>query len=149
MSVKSPTTWPSRREAIRESRVPGETPDQTPVHVPGKSDRPLTLREELRRFVRQELSRQAEEKMDAGSFQDEDDFEIPENEDDGDLTTPYTVRELYEDQINQDDLEGRPTEEDRTVKNLDTTTVENTSDSEQGGSPSEPPETPAPSRVSD
>lgn len=145
MPEKVLTTWPSRREAIRQNRVSGEKPDQTPVHIPGKGERPLTLREEMRRFVRQELSRQAEAKLGAGSFEDEDDFDIPDYDDDGDLTTPYTVRELSDTGM-VDDLDGAPTEEDKASS---VPTVENVSGSEQGGSRREPPEAPAPSPVSD
>ena len=95
------------RELVREGSK--ETLDQTPLHVPGLSDRPLTLREELRRFVQQEVSRQAVE-AGAGSFEDEDDF----TDDEGieDLSSPYTVRELLPEAGGFDDLEGAPQAED-------------------------------------
>lgn len=102
--------WLSRREAIRLNRVGGEVPDPTPVHVPGKSEKPLTLREEMRRFVRQELSNQAETQG-AGSFSEEDDFDLDEME--PSLISPYTVSELHQEAIApQDDLEGAPTSDD-------------------------------------
>lgn len=101
------------RELVREGSK--ETLDQTPLHVPGLSDRPLTLREELRRFVQQEVSRQAVE-AGAGSFEDEDDF----TDDEGieDLSSPYTVRELLPEAGGFDDLEGAPQAEDTSTPPL-------------------------------
>lgn len=91
-------------------RIPGETPDPAPVHIPGKSDRPLSLREEMRRFVREELSKQAGE-LEAGTFTDEDDFSEEESE--HDLLSQYTVMEMTPDaEAPPDDLEGAPTKED-------------------------------------
>lgn len=112
--------WQSRREAIRSNRVKGETPDPEPIHVPGMSDRPLTLREEMRRFVRQELSQQAAEQG-AGSFQDEDDFS--EDEFEPDLISQYTVNELTDQLAPSDDLEGEPTPED--IESTPDSSVEN------------------------
>lgn len=104
--------WASRREALRSRHHQGEVPDPTPLHVPGKSDRPLSLRDEMRRFVREELSKQASQ-HDAGTFEDEDDFE--EEDDAMDLLTPYTVSNLVpEGAAPDDDLEGKPTPEDLT-----------------------------------
>lgn len=91
----------SRRQMILERRVEGEHPDPVPFEVPGM-ERPLTLREEMRRFVREEISRAAVQ-TGLPSFEEEDDFEV--DDDDTDFTTKYTLRELVEE--NQvDDLEG-------------------------------------------
>lgn len=83
-----------------------EWPDTTPVHIPGKTDRqaPLTLREEMQRFVRQEVSRVAAAR-EFETFEESDDFEIEDEE--PDLTSPYTVRELRPPAEGlQNDLEG-------------------------------------------
>lgn len=87
-----------------------EYPDPTPVHIPGKSDipPPLTLREEMRRFVREEVSRAAAN-HEVETFEEADDFEIDEEPD---LTTPYSVRYLTQPDAPESDLEGEPTPED-------------------------------------
>lgn len=84
-----------------------EAPDTTPVHVPGKTDKaPLTLREELRRYVNQQISAYAAQ-AGAGSFEEEDDFS--EDDDTGDLLSPYSVVEMRPEGENpRDDLEGSP-----------------------------------------
>ena len=102
----------SRRQAIRDrARGMKETPDPTPIHVPGAT-RPLTLREEMRRFVRTEVSRAAAEQG-VGSFEEEDDFDLPPEE--ADLVTPYTVREMVPEEGPPDELEGQPKPEDSGV----------------------------------
>jgi len=125
-----------RREQIMARKVPGETPDPSPVHVPGKSDRPLSLREEMRRFVREELSKQAQQ-LEAGTFDDEDDFS--ETDPDPDLTSPYTVTELTpEEGGSPNELEGAPTAAD-----LDTTPPEEPIlDSTESDDPAPSPESP-------
>lgn len=50
--------------------------DPVPHELAG-AHRPLTLREELQRYVRQQVSQAAVDKG-FGSFEDEDDFEIPD-----------------------------------------------------------------------
>lgn len=66
-----------------------EIPDPRPVSVPAGFQRPLSLQEEIKRFVRSELSRQAE---DAGqeSFEEADDFEVDE---DPDPLSPYELQD--------------------------------------------------------
>lgn len=103
----------SRRELLRlASQGTGEQPDPTPVHIPGKSDAPLTLRDEMRRFIRDELSKQVREESGAGTFEEEDDFE--EDDPSADLLSPYTVIELPDDEatgyIVQEDPETPPAE---------------------------------------
>ena len=106
--AKSQPVIMSRREAIRQkcAETGKEQPDPTPVHIPGKAEKPLSLREEMRRFVREELSKQVQ-KEDYGSFDEEDDFE--EENPDLDMLSPYTVHELKpEGESLPDDLNGEP-----------------------------------------
>lgn len=101
-----------RQEDLR-SRVDQEHPDPTPVEIPANmNSSPLTLRDEMRRFITQEVSKQAAAHG-AGSFEDEDDF--TEDDPDPDLITPYDVRLLVDpNDETADDLEGSPTAEDKT-----------------------------------
>lgn len=89
-----------------------EYPDQTPVHIPGVTDKPapLSLREELQRYVRQEMSRQAQEQQ-LESFDEADDFEVDDEE--PDLTTEYSVTEMSP-PPGSISLDGEPTQEDTT-----------------------------------
>ncbi len=98
----------ARRLYLRQAaQGTGEIPDPTPVEA-SLAPAPLTLREEMRRFIKQELSvQQAEEGNE--SFEEADDFEV---EDEPDLTSQYTVHELTEDPEAPDDLEGAPNQED-------------------------------------
>lgn len=69
-----------------------EYPDQTPLHIPGKTDLqpPLSLRDEMMRYIREQVNLQAEaQRME--SFEEAEDFEVDEEPD---LTTGYTVKEL-------------------------------------------------------
>lgn len=67
-----------------------EIPDPTPVEVP--LFRPLSIHEEMKRFIRSEMSRQAAE---AGqeSFEEADDFDVG---DDDEIVSPYEMVELKE-----------------------------------------------------
>jgi len=66
-----------------------EIPDPTPAAIPFQFSRPLSLQEEIKRFVRIEASRAA---ADAGaeSFEEADDFEVDE---DPDPLSPYELKE--------------------------------------------------------
>lgn len=109
-ATRKVTTWLSRREAIRLNRVGGETPDPTPVEIPVSCERPLTLRDEMRRFINSELSIQAQEHG-AETFEESNDFDVDDIEQD--LTSQYTVSELVpEPEMPKDDLDGSPTQED-------------------------------------
>lgn len=66
-----------------------EIPDPTPMEVPHDWKRPLSLHEEIRRFVRSELSRQAEAQGEE-SFEEADDFDVDE---DPDPLSPYEIPE--------------------------------------------------------
>jgi len=85
----------TRREAIRATRVGGETPDPTPVEIPVTSQRPLTLREEMMRFIRTEMSQQARQDGEE-TFEEFDDLDVDDEE--PDFTTGYTVQELTDEE---------------------------------------------------
>lgn len=72
-----------------------EIMDTTPVEVPLEFQRPLTMQEEIRRMVRQELSRAAEASG-FETFEESDDFDV---EDDDDLLfmSPYEIKEMAHD----------------------------------------------------
>lgn len=99
-----------RRLWLREQSKAGkEITDQTPVEVTPDRVRPLTLREEMRRFIAQEVSMTAQQHGEE-TFEEADDFEI---DDDEDFTTGYTLQELTpEPGTLANDLEGEPTPED-------------------------------------
>lgn len=80
------------RELILARVNPKEVPDPTPIHIPGMQ-KPLSIREEMQRFIREEISRQAVQEVQAGSFEEEDDFE--EEDEAQDLLTGYSVIELH------------------------------------------------------
>jgi len=69
----------------------GEIPDDTPVEIPGKCHEPLTLREDMKRFIREEISKQAVDN-EAESFEEANDFDI--GDDETPIETQYTVQEL-------------------------------------------------------
>lgn len=81
----------TRRAAIMENREGPEKPDPTPLEIPDRCNRPPSLREDMMRFIRNELSNQARAEG-KESFEEFDDLEIDDGEDD--LTSPYTVVEL-------------------------------------------------------
>lgn len=66
-----------------------EIPDTRPVAVPHNWDRPLSLHEEIKRFVRIELSRTAE-MQGQESFEEADDFDVDEEPD---PLSPYELQE--------------------------------------------------------
>ena len=73
-----------------------EEVDQTPMEIPEALLRPPSLEERLRQFVQQELSKAAVQDG-AGSFEEEDDFELtPDLEDDPDLLTDYQVLDMVD-----------------------------------------------------
>jgi hypothetical protein len=93
-----------REQAARTS---GEVRNDTPVEIPAGRAAPPSLREEMQRFIREEISRRSQ---DAGgsSFEEEDDFEIDDSE--IDLTvSQYTLVDMApEENQPRDDLEGSP-----------------------------------------
>lgn len=85
----------SQRLQIMENRVGPEKPDPTPVELPVGKTVPLTLREEMMRFIRNEISQQAIQAQ-TESFEDFDDLDVDDEE--PDLTSPYTVTELRDEE---------------------------------------------------
>lgn len=79
----------SIRARLWQAVFPKEELDPTPVAVPLR--RPLTLREEMQRFIRTELSQEMA-KQGEPTFEEEDDFYI-EDEEDMDIITAYTIRD--------------------------------------------------------
>ena len=69
----------------------GEIPDDTPVEIPGKCHEPLSLREDMKRFIREEISKQAVDN-EAESFEEANDFDM--GDDETPIETQYTVLEL-------------------------------------------------------
>lgn len=66
-----------------------EIPDPRPVAVPVGYRRPLTLQEEIKRFVRAELS-QVAQAHELETFEEADDFDVDE---DPELISPYEIPE--------------------------------------------------------
>lgn len=62
-----------------------ETPDPTPVAVPLNYKHPPTLEDQMRRYIRSEVSRMAEQDGEE-SFEEADDFDVG---DDFDPSSPY------------------------------------------------------------
>lgn len=73
-----------------------QLPDPRPVEWPTELKRPLSMADEIKRYVRLELSRRAEA-VGVETFEDADDFEV--DDDDLVLSSPY---ELEEEQIGKD-----------------------------------------------
>lgn len=90
-----------------------EIPDQTPVEVPLSFKKPLTLAEEVRRMVRNELS-QVAENQGAETFEEADDFDV-EDDDDLAFMSPYEILEMSDDGPNPP-LDG--VDEQNPVRNL-------------------------------
>lgn len=86
-----------------------EYPDPTPLELPIDSTRPLSLREEMRRFIREEFSRHA---TDDGyeSFEESNDFDL---DDESDLMfSQYELAEMQPEYVNEDDQEQKGTSDE-------------------------------------
>lgn len=68
-----------------------QIPDPRPVEVPIAFQRPLSLQDEIKRFVRLELSKRAAA-QELESFEEADDFDV--DDEDPLPVTPYEVREM-------------------------------------------------------
>lgn len=95
------------RALIQARPTPGERPDPTPIHVPGLG-RPLTLQEEMKRYIREEVSRVAIADGSAESFDESNDFSV--RDDEGDLLSEYSVHELTPEQEASYALEAKEPE---------------------------------------
>ncbi len=84
----------SYRQILAE-RIWTEDLDTTPMAAPVGADRPMTLQEEIQRFIKTEISQAAEDKQ-METFEEADDFE----EDDPDHVdlTPYNLTQLQEEE---------------------------------------------------
>lgn len=82
----------SRRERLQANRVSAEVVDPTPVEIPVSKHRPDTLKEDMMRFIRQEIANQQAAGQEPETFEEYNDIEP--DDDDEDFTTPYTVTEM-------------------------------------------------------
>jgi hypothetical protein len=97
------------RKHIKTRETSQENPDPIPVDVPVSGTRVTpSIREEMQRFIRDLVNERMAEQQGIGTFQDEDDFDIPDHEDDGDMLTNYTVNELANEPEGYDSLDGDP-----------------------------------------
>lgn len=79
-----------------------ENLDQTPVEIPVGYELPESLADQMRRFIREEVSAARDE--DQGSFEDEDDFY-----DDQEALTDYEMTDMQEvEEILRDEEEEQP-----------------------------------------
>ncbi len=92
-------TWMNRSEVL----------DRTPVEMPVGYQQPETLASQMQRFIRMEISNQAQENN-LGSFEEEDDFELDEE-----ILTDYEMTDMEEveepaeyDQLPDPDAEKEP-----------------------------------------
>lgn len=67
-----------------------EFPDPTPIEIPLEYSRPLTIQEEMKRFLVTEMNKLRTD--DHGSFEDEDDFDV--DDDEPEWTSGYEFEEL-------------------------------------------------------
>lgn len=80
-----------------------EIPDSTPVEIPLRFTKPLTLQEEMRRMLRNEFSMMAQSQG-METFEEADDFEV-EDEDELMFVSPYEIKEMHDDGSNES-IEG-------------------------------------------
>lgn len=71
-----------------------EQPDPTPLEVPVGYEHPESLEDSMKRFIRSEVSRHYAEQHQAGTFEDEDDFDI--EDEDPEFITPYEMHDMQE-----------------------------------------------------
>lgn len=69
-----------------------EIPDPTPVKAPFNFDRPLSITEQIKRMVRQELSARAAD-LDLETFEESEDFECDEDDPD-DVLSQYEIFDM-------------------------------------------------------
>lgn len=69
--------------------------DPTPIEIPAGFDKPPSLRDEMRRFIREEFARSAVDAEDAETFEEADDFDIDE---DPDPFSQYEVMDMVEEE---------------------------------------------------
>ena len=84
-----------------------EQPDPNPIELGIPQERPLSLQDEMKRFIREEVTRQADPES---TFEEEDDFDIEEEN----FESQYTVLDMHEENIEHDnnmDPPGTPAQD--------------------------------------
>ena len=85
------TKW-TITETVRQRK---EVPDNTPLEVGVPIERPPSIHEEMKRFIREEVGRRYAEAEGRGTWDEEDDFDVPDDEE---LTSPYEFTEMQEEE---------------------------------------------------
>jgi len=89
--------------AIKPNNDGKEYLDQTPIEIGIDQKRPPSLQEEMKRFITEEVSRQAET-TGHESFEEADDFDISQDE----FQTQYTLQEMQEEEPIDPGLPSEP-----------------------------------------
>jgi hypothetical protein len=71
----------SRQQYLREKRGPYCNPDTTPVEIPEWAERPLTLKEEMARFFREQTVVKALQNEGIETEEEANDFDMPDVDD--------------------------------------------------------------------
>lgn len=109
-----------------------QVPDQRQVEVPSGLGRPLSLQDEIKRFVRIELSRRAADDG-AESFEEADDFDVGDD-DPEEFLSPYEVTELVPEATDRD-AEPPPDPKERAPAQNPATPVESAPAAGSGEAP--------------
>lgn len=93
---------------------PVETPDPIPIET--AIDRPLTLKEEMMRYISSEIQRQVEgeTKEEMESFEEADDFDVGEEEE---WSSPYEMSEMQEEFVAEEEQTQKQEESPSLVDN--------------------------------
>ncbi len=102
VKTEKSTEWTLEAEYYNRSEVL----DNTPIEIPVGYELPESLADQMRRFIREEVSAARDE--DQGSFEDEDDFE-----DDEPLLTNFELTDMQEvEEILREDTDQPPAEKE-------------------------------------
>lgn len=71
----------SRQAELRENRGPYEEPDPTPVAIPAGARVPLTLEQQMLKFLRSQALQAELERRGIETEEEADDFDMPEEDD--------------------------------------------------------------------
>lgn len=86
--------------------ISGEYPDPEPLEIPLGMEEPESLEDSMKRFIREEIGRGFAAAKNAGSFEEEDDFAIPEDDEEG-IFSPYELHEMQEEEpVDREKAEG-------------------------------------------
>lgn len=105
LAVETEGFWSWTVDEIRNK----ERNSGVPVELGMPEDRPLSLREELKRFIREEVSQVAQNRG-AETLEEANDFDIDDEETDG--LTAYEVMEMAPEAFIPEDTEGQPEADD-------------------------------------